>query len=75
MMPEIPDDNSVSDEGFFGLAKRDLDEGGETIFVVTAQPVSRARMNALALRYDEVELTNDPESPYRWFVVKIENDL
>lgn len=64
----------VGDEGYFGLAKRDLDRGGESVFVVTEQPVSRARIAELALRYDENELRNDPESPYRWFVVKLESN-
>lgn len=61
------------DLGRWGLARRDLDRGGdETIYIVTEQPVSRARMDALALDYDREELANDPASPYRWFVVRLE---
>lgn len=63
----------MADEiGRFGLARRDLDRGGiETVYMVTEQPVSRARMDALAVDYDREELANDPGSPYRWFVVRL----
>ncbi len=62
----------MDDFGRYGLARRDLDRGGpEMVLVVTEQPVSRARMNALAIDYDRVELENDPDSPYRWFVVRL----
>jgi hypothetical protein len=63
---------TMDDIGRYGLARRDLERGGsEKILVVTEQPVSRARMNALAIDYDRVELENDPDSPYRWFVVRL----
>ncbi|MDK9695999.1 MAG: hypothetical protein OEL76_06400 [Siculibacillus sp.] len=62
----------MDDLGRYGLARRDLDRGGsEKILIVTEQPVSRARMDALALEYDRVELEADPESPHRWFVVRL----
>jgi hypothetical protein len=61
------------DLGRYGLARRDLDRGGdEKILIVTEQPVGRARMDRLAVEYDRVELENDPDSPYRWFVVRLE---
>lgn len=60
------------DLGRYGLARRDLDRGGdEKILIVTEQPVSRARMDRLAVEYDREELENDPDSPYRWFVVRL----
>ena len=65
----------MDDLGRFGLARRDLDRGGsEKTLVVTELPVSRARMNDLANEYDRVELENDPDSPYRWFVVRLTDD-
>ena len=64
----------MDDLGRFGLARRDLERGGsEKTLVVTELPVSRARMNDLAIEYDRVELENDPDSPYRWFVVRLED--
>ena len=62
------------DLGRYGLARRDLDRGGdETIYIVTEQPVGRARMDRLAAEYDREELANDAGSPYRWFVVRLED--
>ncbi|WP_333822579.1 hypothetical protein [Pinisolibacter sp.] len=65
----------MDDIGRYALARRDLDRGGsEKVLIVTELPVSRARMDLLALDHDRVELENDPSSPYRWFVVRLADD-
>jgi len=60
--------------GYFALARRDLERGGEQVYVVTGQPVVRSKVSELAYSRDRAELENDPESPYRWFVVRLSDD-
>lgn len=60
--------------GYFGLAKRDLERGGEQVFIVTEQPVARSKLTELACRYDITEREADADSPYRWFVVALSED-
>ncbi len=63
------------DVGRYGLARRDLDRGGdEKIYIVSSLPVSRSELDRLAIDYDREELQNDPGSPYRWFVVRLSDD-
>lgn len=60
--------------GYYCLAKRDLERGGETLMIVTKLPVSYAEIEKLAYEYDKAELERDPNSDYRYFVVPFSDE-
>jgi hypothetical protein len=54
--------------GYYYLAKRDLERGGETLMIICDLPVLYAEIEKLAYEYDKAELESDPRSDYRYFV-------
>lgn len=60
--------------GYYCLAKRDLERGGETVLIVTPLPVLYAEIEKLAYDYDKSELTHNPGSDYRYFVTELDAD-
>lgn len=65
-------ENPLDEVGYFALARRDLERGGEQVYIVTPQPVARSVLTALSYERDRTELEGDRDSPYRWFVVRLD---
>lgn len=65
-------ENPSGEVGYFALARRDLERGGEQVYIVTALPVARSVLSALSYERDRSELEADRDSPYRWFVVRLD---
>lgn len=57
--------------GYYGLAKRDLDRGGESVTIVSDLPVAWEEINRIAVERDRLELASDPNSPYRYFPTEL----
>jgi hypothetical protein len=60
-----------TEPGYYGLAKRNVETGGETLLIVTTLPVMYATVAQLAIEHDQAELRLDPNSDYRYFVVEL----
>lgn len=60
-----------SKSGYYALARRDLDHGGESVEVVTELPVEWKEINSIAVERDRLELVGNPSSPIRYFPVEL----
>lgn len=60
--------------GYYGLAKRDLDRGGEGVTIVSELPVDWEEINAIAVERDKLELAGNPNSPYRYFPTELTDE-
>ena len=61
-------------KGYYALAKRDLDRGGESVMVVSELPVEWEVINRIAVERDRLELADWPSSPIRYFPVELTSE-
>ena len=57
---------------WYALARRDLERGGETLYLLSDKRISAAAAQALAVEHDELERAGD--SDVRWFPVRLGDD-
>lgn len=58
-------------KGYYALARRDLERGGESVAIVTDLPVTLSEITRIAEERDRLELAGNPHSDIRFFPVPL----
>ncbi len=68
MSDEVDQEDENDPLGYFVLAKRDLERGGESLYITCKLPVRRSIISAQAYARDKQEIEANPNSDNRFFV-------
>lgn len=70
----VEQSSQSSDLGWWAVAKRDLDYGGESLSIPFKLPCSRDEVTEYCERMDKLELLGNPNSGVRYFPTTLTDD-